>query len=578
MFKPIDPGTISRAASSLFQGRIRSIRRFLSTGTRWAIFLVVAAMTLSAAREVRAQTQTLQNPSIVRKLENASERMEMIVNTSRILTLDQKIPQAQVNNPDVLQLVPLSPNQIQVSAKKPGITQVNLWTEDKKIYTVDVVVFGDARELAEVLKSEFPNASFTVTTVGNSVRISGVVDQPEHVPQVIRIAEEYYPKVINNITVSGVQQVLLHVKVMEVSRTKLRKMGFDFAQLTSGDMVTSGISGLLPVDVEKTVASNVAGKNVHADLLNFQVFSGDNSFFGLLEAMREDKMLKILAEPNLVTISGRPASFLVGGSVPTLVPQSLGTVTVEYKKYGTQLDFVPIVLGDGMIRLEVRPKVSDINAGRSIQYQGYTIYAFDEREVETGVEMKAGQTLAIAGLIQNRIESQRRGLPWLSEIPYLGVAFRRDEDLNNEIELLILVTPELVEPLNPEQLPPCGPGMFTTEPNDCELYMKGFIEVPRCGEQPGMNGGPCQAPCGGEREAMPGMVTEPQGVPEAAGSSVVPTSARSQGPDLSRESPRTAQRTRYNRPNPSVPTDSVNPGGPKPLPGFKGSVGYGMLR
>ncbi|MBN2218208.1 MAG: pilus assembly protein N-terminal domain-containing protein, partial [Pirellulales bacterium] len=178
--------------------------------SRFARWLAASVILLSLSPAATAQTtpdEAFPNASIVRKLENASEHMEMIVNTSRILTLDQKIPQAQVNNPDILQIVPLSPTQIQVSAKKAGVTQVNLWTEDKKIYTVDVIVFGDARELSEVLKSQFPNASLTVTPVASSVRIAGHVDQPEHVSQIIRIAEEYYPKVINSITVSGVQQV-----------------------------------------------------------------------------------------------------------------------------------------------------------------------------------------------------------------------------------------------------------------------------------------------------------------------------------------------------------------------------------
>ena len=191
---------------------------------------VLAISTLLSATGPTALAQTAPRPSIVRKLQSTSERMEMTVNTSRILSLDQKIPQAQVNNPEILHLTPLSPNQIQVSAKKPGVTQVNLWTEGKQIYTVDVIVRGDARELGETLKSQFPSASLQVVPVANSVMISGYVDQPEHVNHIIRIAEEYYPKVINNITVSGVQQVLLHVRVMEVSRTKLRSPGIRLRQ------------------------------------------------------------------------------------------------------------------------------------------------------------------------------------------------------------------------------------------------------------------------------------------------------------------------------------------------------------
>jgi pilus assembly protein CpaC len=158
-------------------------------------------------------------PSVVFKVRGPSERMEMTVHTSRILTMDQKIPQAQVNNPDILELTPLSPTQIQVSAKTAGVTQINLWGEDQKLYTVDVIVFGDARELEMLLRSAFPTAALKVTPVANAVMISGFVDQPERIERIIRIAEEYYPKVINNMNVGGCQQVLLRVRVMEVSRT-----------------------------------------------------------------------------------------------------------------------------------------------------------------------------------------------------------------------------------------------------------------------------------------------------------------------------------------------------------------------
>jgi len=543
------------------------------------MFLVFALLLLLSQAVL---AQTMANPSIVRKLESASERMEMIVNTSRILTLDQKIPQAQVNNPDILQIVPLSPNQIQISAKKAGVTQVNLWTEDKKIYTVDIVVFGDARELAEVLKSQFPNASFQVTPVAQSVRISGFVDQPEHVPQVIRIAEEYYPKVINNITVGGVQQVLLHVKIMEVSRTKLRRLGFDFAHINGNDMIASSVSGLLAGAV-----AGYQGNVIDGSTFNFQVVDGSSSFFGILDALREDKLLKILAEPNLVAISGRPARFLVGGKVPYLVPQSLGTVAIEYEDYGTQLDFVAIVLGNGKIRLEVRPNVSEIDPGRSIEYAGYTIYAFNVREAETGVEMRAGQTLAIAGLIQQRVEAQRSGLPWISDVPYLGAAFRKVENDVNEIELLILVTPELVDPLNPDQVPPCGPGMFTDQPNDWELYLKGQIEVPRCGGPCGGQCGPCDgpglpcggqsAPCDGGSGELPGMILDPQ----AAGARSLPSAEQltlQKRPRASSGQAVPSQASRYLPTNRQIPQTAENPNSPRPLPGFKGNVGYEMLR
>ncbi len=463
------------------------------------LIVSISICIVATAAHLKAQ-QPLKTPSIVHKVKQSNEQMQMTVNTSRILTLDQKIPQAQVNNPGILDLTPLSPTEIQISAKAPGVTQINLWGEDKKVFTIDVIVFGDARELDMILRSQFPNCSLNIVPLASGVLISGYVDKPEYVDLIVRIAEEYYPKVINNMYISGVQQVLLHVKVMEGSRTKLRRLGFDWAQISKENIVLSGVSGLInSVSPAKMVYDINAGTITDEPItavasgsptFSFNIVDDSNAFFGVLEALRQDNLMKILAEPTLVTVSGRPASFNVGGEIPILVPESLGTISIEYKKFGTQVDFVPIVLGNGRIRLEVRPRVSEIDPSVSIVLQGIVVPGLRTREVDTGVEMQAGQTLAIAGLVQTRTEAINRGLPWVSDVPYLGALFRKVEEQTNEVELLMLVTPELVEAMDPHEVPPCGPGMRTTSPSDCELYLKGHLEVPNC--CPSCNGAPCQ--------------------------------------------------------------------------------------
>ena len=206
--------------------------------------------------------------------------------------------------------------------------------------------------------------------------------------------------------------------------------------------------------------------------------------------------MKIMAEPDLMTYSGRPAFFNVGGEFPILAPQSLGTVSVEYKKFGTQIDFVPIVLGNGNIRLEVRPRVSEIDGTRSVVLGGNELPALRVREADTGMELRPGQTMAIAGLVQTRLEATSRGVPYLADLPIVGAAFRRMHDETNEIELLILVTPELVEGMDPEQVPYGGPGLNSCQPTDCQFYWKGHLEVP-CGEG-GHRCGQCNRCCQGD--------------------------------------------------------------------------------
>ncbi len=444
--------------------------------------------------------------ALVFQLGDQNDRLEITTNSSRILTLDKNIPRVQVNNPDLLAVTPLSANQVQISAKKAGVTQVNLWDEDGQIHTVDVLIYGDVRELQVALQTQFPHSTIKVYRYSESLVLKGFVDQPEHVTQIVQLASDYAPKVINNITVGGVQQVLLKVRVMEVSRTKLRSLGVDWALIDGGNILAaSNVSGLLDSTGSLIAAGGglIKTGNVAGQTFQFGVFDGNTAFFGVIDALQQRRVAKILAEPNIVAVSGRPAQFNVGGEFPILVPQSLGTTSVEFKKFGTQVDFLPIVLGNGSIRLEVRPRISEIDPARSVILNGNSIPGLTVREVDTAVEMKAGQTFALAGLVQERTESQVRGLPWISDLPVIGVPFRKTRDEINEIELLIIVTPEFVDAIDPSEVACGGPGYGTTSPTNSQLHCAGHVEVPAylnpisgptaCGEcsQGGCAGGAC---------------------------------------------------------------------------------------
>lgn len=569
--------------------------------------LVFSVLVGTVGGKAWAQTGSAQPNSVVYKVQAASGRLEMTVNSSRILTMDHNIPQVQVNNPEVLVPTILSPTQIQISAKKPGVTQVNLWDEKKNVYTVDVLVFRDAQELAMLLQTQFPTSAVRVIPVSDGVLISGYVDQQDHVSRIIQIAQEYYPKVLNNITVGGVQQVLLHVKVMEVSRTKLRELGFDWAQMSGSNVIRSSAAGLLTKATPATGTDAISIATSGSETMFLAVLDGANAFFGVLDALRHDSLMKVLSEPTLITVSGRPAQFQVGGSFPILVPQSLGTVAIEYKDYGTQVDFVPIVLGNGYIRLEVRPCVSEVDNSRSISLNGYTVPGLRQRRVDTGVEMQAGQTLAIAGLVQTRVESYRKGIPWVAEVPYIGALFRKVKEEANEVETLVLVTPELVDAMNPCEVPPHAPGTQTTSPNDWELYMKGHIEVPNCrpsggahecGHPPiaapmasGLQG---QMPCTG---AMPGMMgptpattpmpglidapPEPVRTPEPMGAQPAGPQAAPKIPPVQQRAPAakgadaTSPSSRNNSSNRQKQPSGATPAGKGgAMPSFLGPIGY----
>ncbi len=475
----------------------------LRQGRRWKWSWALAASLLLTPSALPAQTAG--NGAIIQQISAPSERVDLYVNTSKLLRLQKPIPKAIVQNPDIVELLPRGPSELQIMGKKEGFTMITLFDTDNKTYAVDVLVGKDGRELATRLKQQFPNATLAVHPLSNKVILRGVVDDPVDVGHIEAIAKDYYPDVINRVTVGGVQQVLLHVKIMEVSRTKLRRLGVDWAYLNRNIPVQS-VSGLLAA---AGVTSSLATSG--AETFKFGLVANGSPFHSIIEALRQNNLAKVLAEPNLVTVSGRPAQFLSGGEFPILVPQSLGTVSIEYKKFGTQVDFVPIVLANGHIRLEVRPQVSEIDPARSVTVGGLTVPGLRKREVDTGVELRAGQTLAIAGLVQTRTESETRGIPWLMDLPYVGVPFRRVENEENEIELLILVTPELVQGMEQCEVPPCGPGLFTTNPDDCELGFRAYMEVPKC----------CGPDCGGALEpglmGGPGVHVEGEGVPAPGG-------------------------------------------------------------
>ncbi|MBN8627192.1 MAG: pilus assembly protein N-terminal domain-containing protein, partial [Planctomycetes bacterium] len=407
---------------------------------------------------------------VTHQVTSATDRLQMIVNTSRILTQDSKIPQAQVNNPEIVGLTALSPNQIQIYGRRSGVTQVNIWDEKGNIRTIDVMVHGDAQELARLLHDTFPKAALRIRPISTGVIISGYVDDPNQQSRIVEISQNYYPNVINYITVGGVQQVLLQVRVMEVSRTKLRNLGIDLAAiLENGTAIAVNGAGVLqPNNLAAAGAINTNGRST---IFTRVATNGDN-FYAFVEALKQNNLAKILADPNLVTESGRPAFMNAGGEFPVLVPQSLGTISIEYRRFGTQIDFVPIVLGGNSIRLEVRPRISEIDDTRSVTINGQQVPGLRVREADTAVTLRAGQTLAIAGLVQTRVNSSTRGVPVLMDTPVVGSFFRRTADQIDEVELLIMVTPQIVDGLDPQQI--CelggGPGSQTTNPNDTQLY------------------------------------------------------------------------------------------------------------
>ena len=384
-------------------------------------------------------------------------------------------------------------NQVRVTGVAPGATKVILTDEHDQFYTIDVYVTGDTRQLESVIRNAFPEASISAVKVKDAVLLTGWVNQQDQLTPIVSIAEQYFPKVLNYMKVGGVQQVMLRVKIMEVQRSRIRKFGFNFLQLSEHAYVHSLPGGLAPlagsisqpplsVPFSGTASGGVSTPGFNNSTMTFGIAGGGNYFNGFLEALKQERLLKVLAEPNLVTVNGRQADFLSGGSFPVPVPQSLGTVTIQWKDFGVKLSFVPYVLGAGRLRLDVQPEVSDQDPSTGVTLNGTTVNGLSTRRVETQVEMNFGQTLMIAGLLNTRTRTAADKVPFFGDLPWIGAAFRRINEDNSETELLVMVTPDLVAPLDAEQVPTDYPGSSTTQPTDHELFINGQIEVPNYGE------------------------------------------------------------------------------------------------
>lgn len=296
------------------------------------------------------------------------------------------------------------------------------------------------------------------------------------------------PEIINLIRVPGPQQVLLKVQVAELNRSALRQLGVSFLLQNQSNAIGSTIAGPLPGG--GIGGGTGGGMDSLLGLLNplqaggtvFGIFdNGDANFF--INALRQNQVFKILAEPNLVAMNGQQANFLSGGEFPVLIPQpsggGAGLVTVEFREFGVQLDFVPYILDEKTIRLAVAPEVSSLDFSSGVTIAGTTVPGLATRRTRTVVEIKEGQTLAISGILQITQDGTTSRIPFLGDLPYLGPLFSNNTTTSTERELIILVTPYLVESMHPDQVPPL-PGEDVLPPTDLEFYLKNRIERRTC--------------------------------------------------------------------------------------------------
>ncbi len=401
-------------------------------------------------------------------IDSSINEIKLIMGTSRVLRYSHVVPDFINENQETVQATPITANQILITGKKLGFSSITVSDDRGNPHTLNIHVMGDVRKLEATLRGLFPDSSVRATALNTSVVLQGNVASANQVPVIVDTAKDFFPEVHDNMTVGDSQLVAIEVKVYEVSRSRLRQAGIDWSLVTSDFNIASnfGQAGAAP--------------------LTFNVLNSGTSFTGFLDLLEQNTLAKLLDAPVLVTMNGRPAEFLEGGEIPFELNQGLGNTTIEFRPFGTKLDVVPIVLGQNRVRLEIRAEVSEPAADLT---SANGTPGFRVRRVNTGVEMKMGHTLALAGDYREETEATSSGLPGLKHVPGIGGIFRRVQETKSELELVILMTPRYISEVDPNALPPVGPGELTSSPSNSELYINGTIEVPKCEEDcPGANG------------------------------------------------------------------------------------------
>ena len=407
-----------------------------------------------------------------------AQLLELGVGKSKVIDLTAPIKRASLANPEVADTVVLSPKQIYLTGKAIGVTTLTLWKENGDLFSVfDVRVTPDLSQLREQLHKILPSErDMLVMATHDHITMSGTVSSLSLQARALEIAEPYAPKkVVNFLSVGGAQQVMLEVRVAEMNRNLIRRIGVNMSGVgQGGNFGVTALNSITSLSGSGTTAdplSQLVSSTVNA-LVRFH--TGDITWTGFIDALKEEDVLKVLAKPTLVAVSGQEAQFLSGGEFPFPVPQAFGIITIQYKKFGVGLAFTPTVLSNNRISMSVSPEVSELDFSNALRLQGFTVPTIATRRATTVVELGDGQSFAIAGLLKDNVREQVIKFPILGDIPVLGALFRSSAYQKNQTELVIIVTPHFVKPMDMAQQ--ALPTDTFVEPNDWEFYLMGWTD------------------------------------------------------------------------------------------------------
>ena len=411
----------------------------------------------------------------------SGQTLHILVGKSVLINSQARMTRVLSSNPAVINTVPTSPTEIVVEGLAAGTSSLMIWDETNQSQLLDVFVDIDVAGLRQAIERAYPGQPISVQSDGGRLILSGKVTDPKVVEDVTKMAAMYSGQIVNSMTSQTPhdKQVLLEVKFAEVDRTKLNQFGINIistgAANTPGQISTNQFaSSSGTVNLNSAIGAPLQGFGSQLqlqNLLNVFLFRPDLNLGATLQDMESKNVLQILASPNLLAMNGQKASFLAGGEFPFPVvqgTQNIGSVTIQFRPFGVKLDFTGFIGADNVIRMHVAPEVSTLDFTNAVTLSGFTVPAISTRRAETDVELKDGQSFGIAGLMDNRVTTQLSKMPGFGDIPVLGQLFRSKSINKTNSELVVVVTPHIVDPLAPNQPPiilPNYPFPFLRIPN-----------------------------------------------------------------------------------------------------------------
>ncbi|MDP2529249.1 MAG: type II and III secretion system protein family protein [Candidatus Palauibacterales bacterium] len=395
------------------------------------------------------------------------------VGTSKVVEYGSTLARVSIGDPDVADAVVVSAREVVVNARKVGTTTLLAWDQAGQRHRYEVDVTADAGGLQRNLDRYFPGSGIQATATGNAVVLSGTVPNQQVVDKALDIAKKWAGTtvpVVDNIKVPDRGQILLQVRFAEVNRSAMKSLGVNILRMNPNNPRGGNEIGVSPGggSFSGTFLGNGPDKTF-SDAVDFYLFHSASKLAAFIQALKQKGLFKSLAEPNLMAVPGDTASFLAGGEFPFPVVQGGGSgnaVTIQFREFGIRLNFVPTITNSGAIRMRVAPEVSSLDFSNGLEISGFKIPTILSRKATTTIELGDGQTFAIAGLLDNSLTHDVNKVPILGDIPILGALFRSESIRQNRSELLVLVTPHIVQPL--DEAPPVPTG----EPNTWGMDQK----------------------------------------------------------------------------------------------------------